>query len=443
MSELRLAILDSDSGFVRVLVKRAGDLGWQYRRLEAAAPHGGVRRHARERAGRSTSRLLGPGALGVPGAGVGGAARARASWSARVARRVSQRVRGLRLGADDWVTKPCHPEEVLARVEAVVRRRKRASARVDTGPLVAGELEIRADQFQAFVARTSVDLTRREFEVLQLLAQAKGKVLQREEIYQAVWGYAMAHGDRSVDVFIRKVRQKLEKASPDWNYIHTHFGVGYRFEPERRVDEDIDPPLVPEAPDLAERPVAAESSLARSKPRSAQSDPAPPTRLPYFAAAMSSNQRIGLIVAALAVAVVAFVVARPGDDEPESSATTTRCRPRPRRTPGTHGLAEPQPTETGPPAPPVTRMRSPVVWSSAAPRRSRSTKGDTVRIVVTARRRRRDPPARLRHRAHGGARAARALPLHCEPEGEFEMESHVAEDAGKDPLVARLVVAPA
>ena len=137
------------------------------------------------------------------------------------------------MGADDWVTKPCHPEEVLARVEAVVRRRKRASARVDTGPLEAGDLEIRADQFQAFVHSRSVDLTRREFEVLQLLAQAEGKVLQREEIYQAVWGYAMAHGDRSVDVFIRKVRQKLERSSPAWSYIHTHFGVGYRFDPER------------------------------------------------------------------------------------------------------------------------------------------------------------------------------------------------------------------
>jgi DNA-binding response OmpR family regulator len=161
---------------------------------------------------------------------------------------VSQRVRGLRMGADDWVTKPCHPEEVLARVEAVVRRRKRASERVDTGPLVAGELEIRADQFQAFVGSTSIDLTRREFEVLQLLAQAKGKVLQREEIYQAVWGYAMAHGDRSVDVFIRKVRQKLEGASPAWSYIHTHFGVGYRFDPEMRLGGEGDAALPAEAP---------------------------------------------------------------------------------------------------------------------------------------------------------------------------------------------------
>ena len=58
-------------------------------------------------------------------------------------------------------------------------------------------------------------------------------MLQREEIYQAVWGYAMAHGDRSVDVFVRKLRLKLETASPDWSYIHTHFGVGYRFQPER------------------------------------------------------------------------------------------------------------------------------------------------------------------------------------------------------------------
>jgi DNA-binding response OmpR family regulator len=169
---------------------------------------------------------------------------------------VAQRVRGLRLGADDWVTKPCHPEEVLARVEAVVRRRKRASARVDAGPLVAGELEIRADQFQAFARSTSVDLTRREFEVLQLLAQAKGKVLQREEIYQAVWGYTMAHGDRSVDVFVRKVRQKLEKVSPDWNYIHTHFGVGYRFDPERNGGEDDVEPLESPAPELsADRPL--------------------------------------------------------------------------------------------------------------------------------------------------------------------------------------------
>ncbi len=155
---------------------------------------------------------------------------------------VAQRVRGLRLGADDWLTKPCHPEELIARVEAVVRRRKRSAVRIDTGPVVAGELEIRVDQFQAFVRARSLDLTRREFEVLHLLSEANGQVLQREEIYQRVWGYAMARGDRSVDVFVRKVRQKLEKASPDWEYIHTHFGIGYRFEPHSEQPEAPTPP---------------------------------------------------------------------------------------------------------------------------------------------------------------------------------------------------------
>jgi len=145
---------------------------------------------------------------------------------------VAQRVRGLRLGADDWLNKPCHPEEAMARIEAVVRRRRRGRANADVGPLVAGELEIRSDQFQAFVSGQSVGLTRREFELLQVLADARGKVIEREEIYQRVWGYAMAHGDRSVDVFVRKLRRKLEKLSAGWEYIHTHFGVGYRFEPE-------------------------------------------------------------------------------------------------------------------------------------------------------------------------------------------------------------------
>jgi DNA-binding response OmpR family regulator len=252
---LRLAILDSDSGFVRVLIKRADDLGWQYRRLESAPlveEFVAMRVNAlvvdlallNEDAWHFLDRV----SAALPGLGV-------VVCTGRTS--VAQRVRGLRAGADDWVTKPCHPEEVLARVEAVVRRRKRASARVETGPLVAGELEIRADQFQAFAAGTSVDLTRREFEVLQLLAQTEGKVLQREEIYQAVWGYAMAHGDRSVDVFVRKVRQKLEKASPDWAYVHTHFGVGYRFQPERAGGDEGHRELEPPG-DLAPQPVDVE-----------------------------------------------------------------------------------------------------------------------------------------------------------------------------------------
>ena len=65
-----------------------------------------------------------------------------------------------------------------------------------------------------------------------MFAESTGRVQERDAIYQRVWGYAMAHSDRSVDVFVRKLRHKLEKRSPGWTYIHTHFGVGYRFDPE-------------------------------------------------------------------------------------------------------------------------------------------------------------------------------------------------------------------
>ena len=227
---IRIAVLDSDTGFLQVLGKRLQGAGWQHRVLASPVPLEELVA-LRLDAVVIDLAVLGPQGWGyleklcarLPGLGV-----VVCTGQSSVA----QRVRGLRLGADDWMTKPCHPEELIARVEAVARRRKRAEARVDAGPLVIGEVEIRPDQFQAFVAGASIDLTRREFELIGLLAEAEGQVLQREEIYQRVWGYAMVHGDRSVDVFVRKLRQKLERASPRWRYIHTHFGIGYRFAAE-------------------------------------------------------------------------------------------------------------------------------------------------------------------------------------------------------------------
>jgi DNA-binding response OmpR family regulator len=231
----RIAVIDSDSGFVRVLTKRLEALGWHHRTLEApVAPRELVA--MRLNVVVLDVSLLGAGAwdyverLGEGAPGLGLVVCSPPST-------VAQRVRGLRLGADDWVSKPCHPEEVIARIEAVIRRRSRGSAPPDPGTLVVGELEIRADRFQAFVGGQDVDLTRREFELLQLLASSPGQVLEREAIYERVWGYAMAHGDRSVDVFVRKLRQKIGARSPGWSYIHTHFGVGYRFQPEPRDGE--------------------------------------------------------------------------------------------------------------------------------------------------------------------------------------------------------------
>ena len=227
---LRLAVFDADSGFVRTLVNRLERVAWPYRVHTATIPPEDLV------AMRLSAVLVDPGCLGAEGWAylerICAALPELAVVVCTGRSTVAQRVRGLRLGADDWITKPCHPEEVMARIEAVTRRRRRAAGRVPAPPAVVGELEVRPDQFQAFVAGRSVELTRREFEVLRLLVEASARVLQREEIYQRVWGYAMAHGDRSVDVFVRKLRLKIERASARWRYIHTHFGVGYRFDPE-------------------------------------------------------------------------------------------------------------------------------------------------------------------------------------------------------------------
>jgi len=96
-----------------------------------------------------------------------------------------------------------------------------------------GNLEIRPSEFQVLADGRRVHLTVREFETFLALAMHLDRVLPRPLIYDLVWGGRMAYRDRSVDVFIRKVRRKLEAAAPDWTYIHTHFGIGYRFSPER------------------------------------------------------------------------------------------------------------------------------------------------------------------------------------------------------------------
>ncbi|MDQ6751299.1 MAG: winged helix-turn-helix domain-containing protein [Actinomycetota bacterium] len=104
------------------------------------------------------------------------------------------------------------------------------------GVIRTGNLEIRPAEFQLLVEGRRVGLTVREFETFHVLAQRYDRVIPRPEIYRLVWGSQMAYRDRSVDVFVRKVRRKLAKASPDWTYIHTHFGIGYRFMPAPRAD---------------------------------------------------------------------------------------------------------------------------------------------------------------------------------------------------------------
>jgi DNA-binding response OmpR family regulator len=261
-SPRKVVVVDDDSGFVTVLCKRLEQAGWQHLVLRSMPP-------ADELAAmRPAAIVVNPTLLGASywetlqtlGETLGSVGLIVCSEQSTVA----QRVRGLRMGVDDWIGKPCHPEEVVARVEAVTRRHRRveADAVAESGPLTMGELEFRIDRYEVLAAGRPVDLTKREYELLLLLARSDGRVLPREDIYQRVWGYAMARGDRSVDVFVRKVRHKLEAASPDWRYVHTHFGIGYRFDPEPEDASALHQPVGAEAPEADAPVVAAEDGVA-------------------------------------------------------------------------------------------------------------------------------------------------------------------------------------
>jgi DNA-binding response OmpR family regulator len=229
-------VIDRDPGFLQVLSNRLEALGWDLRSLSSPVPHEALVAMRLNALVLDVS-LLGPG-----------------SWEyvERVCSRlpglaviictgpssVAQRVRGLRLGADAWMTKPCHAEELICVIEAAIRRHRRNEMPEIQSAAAVGEIMIRPDLYQAYAGQLSLELTAREFEILHLLSKSD-RVLRREEIYERVWGYAMAHGDRSVDVFVRKLRQKLRTASPTWSYIHTHFGVGYRFAPEPENSSEL------------------------------------------------------------------------------------------------------------------------------------------------------------------------------------------------------------
>jgi DNA-binding response OmpR family regulator len=259
-NRLRLAVLDRDPGFMQVLSKRLDALGCEYRPLSAPLNADALVTM------RLNALVLDLAILGPTGWGYLEQVCARLPGLAVVVctgpSSVAQRVRGLRLGADAWITKPCHAEEVICVIEAAVRRHRRTEMPALESATTLGEITIRPDLYQAYVNEVSLELTAREFEILNLLT-GTDRVLRREEIYERVWGYAMAHGDRSVDVFVRKLRQKLRAGSPQWSYIHTHFGVGYRFapEPENSVEEELDlitGAHVTEAPDAASHLDAAD-----------------------------------------------------------------------------------------------------------------------------------------------------------------------------------------
>jgi DNA-binding response OmpR family regulator len=271
-SGLRIVLIDDDSGMITVLDRRFAANRWDSQVIGYAADPEqltALKLHA---------LIVNPGITGLGyiewvADRLPGLALLVCSRPAPVA----DRVRALRTGADDWITKPCHPDELVARIEAVLRRRRAGELPMQDEIVTAGELAIRPDRFDAYANGVPATLSRKEYELLAQLAGAGGRVLEREEIYQRVWGYTMARGDRSVDVFVRKLRQKLEAISPGWRYVHTHFGVGYRFaaEPAGGAVPPSEP--APAGPATA-GPAPAQPATARPAPAVAPSPSGPARR---------------------------------------------------------------------------------------------------------------------------------------------------------------------
>lgn len=141
----------------------------------------------------------------------------------------TDRVLGLKLGADDYVVKPFSPRELAARIEAILRRVSKSGS-VNCPSISGGEIAISPESRLVTVNETRIMLTPKEFALLYQMAGHPGRVYTREELMELIWGYDYTGSSRTVDEHIKNLRQKIKEGGAADQYIHTVWGVGYKFE---------------------------------------------------------------------------------------------------------------------------------------------------------------------------------------------------------------------
>jgi DNA-binding response OmpR family regulator len=141
------------------------------------------------------------------------------------------RVHALQIGADDYLVKPFSMKELVARVQAAARRGLRAQPEERGDPIDIEELRIDPREVQAYVDGANAELTPTEFRLLYALALDRGRVTTRDELLQKIWGRRETHRDRTVDVFVRRLRDKIDRPASQHTFIQTRYGVGYKLEP--------------------------------------------------------------------------------------------------------------------------------------------------------------------------------------------------------------------
>jgi len=142
------------------------------------------------------------------------------------------KILGLEYGADDYITKPFNILEVKARIKAIIRRTSKntASNNVDMKQIAFGDMKIDCENRRVYIGNKEVNLTAKEFDLLELLVYNPNKVYSRENLLNIVWGYDYPGDVRTVDVHIRRLREKIESNPSEPKYIHTKWGVGYYFQ---------------------------------------------------------------------------------------------------------------------------------------------------------------------------------------------------------------------